>query len=82
MYQEVMDNEAASNKTSYTGFNRRILLSTKLEAIKYAKENNNIKAAQKFNVTEGTIRYWRKNKSLLKFIETNRELGNFITVFC
>ena len=61
MYQEEMDNEDAPNKTSYTGFNRRILISIKLEAIKYAKENNNVKATQKYNVTEGTIRYWRKN---------------------
>lgn len=45
MYQEEIDNEAALNKVSYTGFNRRILLSTKLEAIKYAKENNNVKAS-------------------------------------
>ena len=66
MYQEEMDNEDAPNKTSYTGFNRRILISIKLEAIKYAKENNNVKATQKFNVIEGTIRYWRKNKSLFK----------------
>jgi transposase-like protein len=64
MYQEEMDKETAPNKTWNTGFNRRMLISTKLEAIKYVKENNNIKAAQKFNVTEGTIRYWRKNESL------------------
>ena len=109
MYQEEIDKETTPYKNSNTGFNRIILISTKLEAINYAKQNNNIKAAQKYNVTEGTIRYWRKKESLykeielptkkitlhsgreadyidieptlLKFIETNRKLGNPITVF-
>jgi len=37
MYQEEIDKETTPYKNSNTGFNRRILISTKLEAINYAK---------------------------------------------
>ena len=47
MYQEEIDEETTPYKNSITGFNRRILISIKLEAINYAKQYNNIKAYTK-----------------------------------
>lgn len=108
-FEYIIKEDDYSNKNKvYTGFNRQITISEKLRAIDYAKKHNNIEAAKKFNVTEGSIRYWKKNeknykevdlptkkitihggklpsyydieKKLLKYVETNRKLGN--AVYC
>lgn len=45
--------------------NRRIPIKAKIEAIKFAKQNNNQEAAKKYGITTKTIRKWKLNK--LKF---------------
>jgi hypothetical protein len=102
--EKMWGNNYLNKQKVYTGFNRQITISEKLKAIDYAKKHNSIEEAKKFNVNEGSIRYWEKNEKnykkvdlptkkitihklpsyygieerLLKYIETNRKLGNTI----
>ena len=56
-----------SPKKLYTSqINRRIPIAVKLEAVEHAKKTSNNKAALKFNVSEKSIRYWRKQENELR----------------
>ena len=53
--------------TKNPSFNRRIPIEKKIESVEYALAiNNDVKAAEKFNVSEWTIRYWKSNIENLK----------------
>ena len=48
-------------------YNRRIPIEKKIEAAEYALAiNNNVKAAEKYNVSEAIIRYWKTHLDKLK----------------
>ena len=50
-----------------TAFNRRIPIEKKIEAVEYTLSiNNNVKAAEKFNVSETIMRYWKTQLDKLK----------------
>ena len=60
--------------TNNPSFNRRIPIEKKIEAVEYALAiNNNVKAAEKFNVSEWTIRYWKSNIENLKKASKKKE---------
>lgn len=60
--------------TKNPSFNRRIPIEKKIEAVEYALAiNNNVKAAEKYNVSEWTIRYWKSNIENLKKASKKKE---------
>ena len=48
--------------------NRKIPIKTKIEAIEFAKTNNNVLAA-KYGVTTKSIRRWKQNETIFKSID-------------
>ena len=60
-------NDSQKAKKPYTSsINRRIPIAVKLEAVEFAKISSNNKAALKYNVSEKSIRYWRKQENDLR----------------
>ena len=55
-------------------FNRRIQIEKKIESAEYALSiNNNVKAAEKYNVSETIIRYWKTQLNKLKKASKHKE---------
>ena len=57
--QKIYERRKSTGEKRPTWNNRNIDIPTKLKAIDYANFTNNTLAAQKFHVTEGSIKYWR-----------------------
>ena len=65
--EEEESNFTTQTKKPYTSsINRRIPIAVKLEAVEHAKKTSNNKAALKYNVSEKSIRYWRKQEMDLR----------------
>ena len=65
--EEESKEDSPQVKKPYTSsINRRIPIAVKLEAVEHAKATSNNKAALKYNVSEKSIRYWRKQENELR----------------
>ena len=64
--KESNDDSQKTKKPYTSSINRRIPIAVKLEAVEYAKSTSNNKAAMKYNVSEKSIRYWRKQEMDLR----------------
>ena len=71
---EGSDMSSLINSTSHKGEKRRnYTMELKREAIGYAENHSNHKAADKFNVAVKRIREWRQNKSKIFESTTKRK---------
>ncbi len=60
-------------KAKIASFNWLIPIEKKIEAAEYSLAiNNNIKTAEKYNVSEWAIRYWKANLEDLKKIKKRK----------